>query len=166
LGNIVPREIERKFQVKVNAVKRLIAGLTGDSIVQGYLTRKGLPCRVRIVNQNKAFLTVKGPKSKKKPGRDEFEYEIPLEDGYQMLKHCKNRILRKARYAVPVGKHIWEIDVFQGDLEGLIIAEIELSSPKEPFQVPSWVKSEVSFIRGFGCKSLAVTKQIPTRKAA
>ena len=134
-------EIERKF---------LVAGdfrseATGKTrIVQGYIcSEKGRTVRVRI-RGDKGYLTVKGASSPSGLSRYEFEREVPLEDAEQMLRLCEPGAIDKERYLVPCGQHTWEVDVFHGSNEGLILAEIELSAEDEPFERPAWLGKEVS----------------------
>ena len=112
--------------------------------MQSYLSQNP-DCTVRIrIKNDKGFLTIKG----KSIGisRSEFEYEIPLADANQMIETLSEKTLYKDRYNIPFGKHLWEVDVFQGKLEGLIIAEIELSSEDESFEKPEWILEDVSDI--------------------
>ncbi|MGB1314462.1 MAG: CYTH domain-containing protein [Chitinophagales bacterium] len=135
------KEIERKFLVssadwQSNIYKKY-------AIKQGYLhSSKDLTTRIRTKN-DKAFITIKG----KLEGisRAEFEYEIPFEDAISLLKLCKNSIIEKTRFEVKIASHVWEIDVFEGDNKGLIVAEIELSSEDEVFEKPKWLGEEVSY---------------------
>lgn len=135
-------EIERKFLVTNNdfikeayAVRR---------IVQGYIcSTPGRTVRVRIGSE-KGFLTIKGPSDEKGLSRYEFEQEIPLEDAEQLIKLCEPGIIDKVRYLVEAGKHVFEVDVFHGENEGLIIAEVELNSEDEIFEHPHWLGQEVS----------------------
>ena len=134
-------EIERKFL------------LTGDfrpevynstHIVQGYISRvPGRIVRIRI-RDDKAYLTIKGPTDG--ITRFEWEKEIPFSEGMELLKLCGGEVIDKTRHLVrnSDGRHIWEIDEFHGANEGLVVAEIELGSPDEPFDKPSWVGEEVS----------------------
>ena len=135
------KEIERKFLLK-NTDWKIFAN-TGISIKQGYLnSSKELTTRIRTKGKQ-AFITIKG----KTEGisRAEFEYEIPLKDALELLKLCQNSNIEKTRYEVKIDEHIWEIDVFEGENEGLIVAEIELSSEDETFKKPTWLGKEVSF---------------------
>jgi adenylate cyclase len=97
--------------------------------------------RVRVAG-TRGLLTVKG--KTRGLARDEFEYEIPVEDARAMLATLAGPAVTKLRYEVPVGPHTWEVDVFQGDNEGLVVAEIELTSEDEAFERPSWVGEEVT----------------------
>lgn len=131
------KEIERKFIIKNN----LWNDKKGYNIVQGYLsTNKEATVRARIMG-DKAYLTVKG--KTENISRSEFEYEIPVEDAKEMLKLCEKKI-EKTRYLEKVGEHIFEVDVFKGDNDGLIVAEIELKSEDETFTKPDWAGDEVS----------------------
>lgn len=133
-------EIERKFLVKGDFrpfVKRKIM------ITQAYLcATPGCAVRVRIKDDS-AYLTIKGPSNENGFSRMEFEYEIPLKDGKEIVK-LSDSVIEKERFLVPVGKHTYEVDVFHGKYEGLIIAELELSSETDSFQKPDWLGEEVT----------------------
>ena len=113
------------------------------TIRQGYIsTAADQTIRVRCCGQ-KAWLTIKSKAHNGK--RKEFEYPIPIADADDMLNEwASNRIIHKTRHHVKVEQHVWEIDVFHGANEGLIIAEIELSSTDERFKLPPWVGEEVT----------------------
>lgn len=132
-------EIERKFLVDTSKLPKLDCGI---KILQGYLLAHSPSIRIRIAG-NKAFLTIKG-KPTNDISRSEFEYEIPLSDGLELLKECKELIISKTRYEIMYENHLWELDIFEEENKGLIVAEIELSSEDESFTLPSWVTSEVS----------------------
>lgn len=135
-------EIERKFLVKDN-FRNELHKLEGTPLKQGYLSEKGSGNTIRIrLKKDQAFLTIKS----KTVGftRAEFEYEIPYSDGVAMLLLCGTRMVEKTRYLVKVGSHTWEVDVFAGKHEGLLLAEIELESESELFELPDWVGEEVS----------------------
>ncbi|GAB4269606.1 MAG: CYTH domain-containing protein [Methylomicrobium sp.] len=110
---------------------------------QGYLTSNS-NCSVRVRTGNdKAWLNIKSATIGS--SRDEYEYEIPYQDADEMMQRlCKRPLIEKTRHFVPVGKHIWEVDEFEGENEGLIVAEIELSSHEETFVKPSWIGQEVT----------------------
>ena len=132
-------EIERKFLVKDDTWKAT-AG-TGHCCRQGYLcSGAGKTVRVRIMD-NIAFLTIKGPTEG--ISRAEFEYEIPVSDGETLLSMCGN-LVEKTRYIIPHDRMRWELDVFSGDNDGLVMAEIELESEDQEFELPAWVGKEVS----------------------
>ena len=133
-------EIERKFLVKNQDWKKLI--VEKHSIQQGYLnTDKSCNVRVRIMN-NLAFITIKGKRVN--TARPEFEYEIPLNDAESILKLSKNSIIKKTRFTVNHKGQIWEIDQFEGDNQGLVIAEIELKQKDEAISLPNWIGTEIS----------------------
>jgi adenylate cyclase len=125
------QEIEHKFRVDVSRWRPQGAG---TAIRQGYLsTEKDRVVRIR---------TVKGPGH---ISRAEFEYEIPLEDATLMLDRlCLPGVIDKTRHKEEIGGHIWEIDVFHGENDGLVVAEIELEREGEAFERPDWVLEEVS----------------------
>lgn len=133
------REIERKFRVRDDT---WTDSGDGVEIRQGYLARtdRGV-VRVRIAG-DAAFLTIKG----KTIGisRAEFEYEIPRDDALALLDLCQGSVIEKTRYHVPHEGHVWEVDVFRGANQGLVLAEIELEHEAEPFASPSWLGVEVS----------------------
>ena len=135
------KEIERKFLVN-DEVNDVLKFSSFKAIKQGYMhVEPEKTIRVRTKG-DKGFLTIKG----KTVGitRSEFEYEIPLEDAEQLLTQFCPKVLEKKRYDVFYANHKWEIDVFEGKLSGLIIAEIELNSEDEAYKKPSWISTEVS----------------------
>lgn len=132
-------EIERKFLVD----KRKLRGvefLSEEKISQGYLSTNPT-VRVRL-KDNRGFLTIKS--KTRGISRLEFEYEIPAEDAEKLLKLCGRLVLKKYRRKISCGGHVWEIDFFAGRHAGLILAEVELSSPDEQIDLPPWVAKEVS----------------------
>ena len=133
-------EIERKYLIDLEKISPLENGIR---IKQGYLsTNKNAVVRVRVKN-DKAYLTIKGSNSG--IARLEFEYEIPLNEANEMLeKLCQKPVIDKTRYLINHENHTWEVDIFYGDNEGLVVAEVELSSEDEHINLPSWVKEEVS----------------------
>ena len=134
------KEIERKFLVKNMDWKTNSQGIYYH---QGYLNDEPeRTVRVRIAG-NKAFLTIKG--ISKGFSRDEFEYEIPLTDASEILnKLCFKPNIEKYRYRINYNNHQWEIDEFAGDNKGLIVAEIELQTEDEKFELPDWIGQEVT----------------------
>jgi CYTH domain-containing protein len=133
-------EIERKFLVSDESWR---ADAHGAPCRQGYLT-VGPPVAVRVrLMGGQATLNVK--KSTINVVRDEFEYAIPLEDAEAMLNGlCEGWIVEKTRYKVEFSGRVWEIDVFDGANQGLVVAEIELRDETEPFPSPPWLGEEVS----------------------
>ena len=135
------KEIERKYLVS-DTISEVVKYLQSKKIRQGYISDEdGKTVRVRTKGE-KGYLTIKG----KTVGisRDEFEYEIPFEDANQLLANFCAKVLDKERYELIVGEKKWEIDIFHGKLEGLKIAEIELESEDEEFELPGWIEKEVS----------------------
>lgn len=135
------QEIERKFLVTSQSWRQQ-AG-EGVAFHQGYLSgSKRSSVRVRIEG-DQANINIKGATMGIE--RQEFEYPIPLADAQELLGTlCDGGQLKKRRYRLPVANHVWEIDCFEGDNSGLIVAEIELNSVDEPFERPEWLGEEVS----------------------
>lgn len=134
-------EIERKFLV-AEGFKPSAA--ISFRICQGYLNSSpDRTVRVRIKGE-KGYLTIKGLSSESGVSRYEWEKEIPVSEAAELLRLCEPGIIDKTRYLIEVGGHTFEVDVFHGDNEGLIIAEIELSSESEAFTKPSWLGEEVT----------------------
>jgi CYTH domain-containing protein len=135
-------EIERKFLVQNEAFKNEFYKKT--AIKQGYLNSdKSRTVRIRITD-NAAFLTVKGKSNKTGTTRFEWEKEIDKTEGEQLLLLCEPSIIDKTRFYIKNEHHIFEVDEFYGDNQGLIVAEIELSSEDESFKKPSWLNEEVT----------------------
>ena len=134
-------EIERKFLVK----KQLWEAFEKPSpnrIVQAYLLNSAeKTVRIRIKG-TKGYLTIKGPTHG--ISRAEFEYEIPLKDADELISTFAEKVIEKFRYEISFKNHLWEVDVFTGKLDGLYLAEIELNSEEEHFELPEWVGEEVS----------------------
>ncbi|MFN4761932.1 CYTH domain-containing protein [Gillisia sp. Q332] len=135
-------EIERKFLVKSEAFKSDAYQKT--RIIQGFLnTHPERTVRIRI-NGQKAFLTVKGKSSENGLSRFEWEKEIAVTEAENLLKLCEPGIIEKDRYLVSNENHIFEVDEFHGQNQGLIIAEIELKSEDDKFLKPHWLGVEVT----------------------
>ena len=136
------QEIERKFLVLNEDFKSFATNK--KNIAQGYLnTNPNRTVRVRIAN-DKAFLTVKGKSNDTGMTRFEWEKEIPVNEAQSLLLLCEKGVIEKTRFEIPVGNHVFEVDEFYGENQGLIIAEIELSDENEPFEKPSWLGKEVT----------------------
>ena len=135
------QEIERKFLVK-DEFKQHVDSST--RISQGYLS--SVPQRiVRVrINGEKGFITIKGVSNCTGISRYEWEKEIPINEARELLTICEPGIIDKTRYLVKVGKFTFEVDEFYGENQGLIIAEIELSSEGELFEKPDWLGEEVT----------------------
>jgi CYTH domain-containing protein len=99
--------------------------------------------RLRIT-ENKGVITFKSKLQGGSFSRNEWEFEIPLKDAEEMIKICLPGIIDKTRYYIPAGKHVFEVDLFHGKNEGLVIAEIELSAETEEFEKPVWLGEEVT----------------------
>lgn len=138
-------EIERKFLVKSSD---WLSGHKGKIYKQGYLSTEAFrTVRVRLEGE-KGKLTIKG--KKKGIAGVEFEYNLPKSDTEFLLKNiCKKPIIEKIRYKIKFGGNIWEVDIFSGDNKGLKLAEIELRSIEQEFNIPDWVGKEVTHDRRF-----------------
>jgi len=135
-------EIERKFLVTTEKFKEDAHSVT--RIVQGFLnTHHERTVRIRI-KEEQGFITVKGKSNKEGISRFEWEKAIPVVEAEALLKLCEEEVIDKIRYEVKVGDHIYEVDEFFGNNEGLIIAEIELKSELEKFPKPAWLGGEVT----------------------
>ena len=132
-------EIERKLLVVEEKLPPLTNGI---KIKQGYISN--IPernVRIRTKGQ-RAFLTIKT----KGEGirRAEFEYEVPMKDALELLGICEGKIIDKTRYLLDAEGVVWEIDIFHGEHDGLIIAEVELESEDQEVELPEWLGQEVS----------------------
>lgn len=136
----MPIEIERKFLVKNNSWMK---GIIPTYYCQGYIpTLNNATVRVRI-GGNKAYLCIKS--SVVSISRSEFEYPIPLEEAKDILNNlCAKPLIEKNRYKLKIGNLLWEIDIFEKENKGLIIAEVEL--PREDYKIdlPDWILREVT----------------------
>ncbi|MCR5351507.1 MAG: CYTH domain-containing protein [Bacteroidales bacterium] len=134
------REIERKFLV-AGDFRGEVSG--ASRIIQGFLSSTpGRTVRVRV-RGDRGYLTVKGPV--RGLTRFEWEKEIPVGEAEQLLALCEPGVIDKVRFLVPAPDgHVWEVDEFHGDNEGLVVAEIELGSEDEPFERPAWLGAEVT----------------------
>ena len=137
----MPLEIERKFLLS-NDTWRLAVART-LKLAQGYLDRSA-HCSVRVrLEGAEARLNIKSRTLG--VSRLEYEYPIPVDEAREMLTQlCGGRVIEKTRHFVPVGAHTFEIDVFEGENAGLVVAEVELGSPDEAFERPAWLGAEVS----------------------
>jgi adenylate cyclase len=134
------KEIERKFLVKNESFKVFSTGVVYR---QGYLSRdKERTVRVRVAGEN-AYITIKGLTNGME--RLEFEYPISLADAIEMLETlCLKPLIEKVRYNIMTEGHLWEVDEFIGDNEGLMVAEVELKSQDEQVIIPDWIGQEVT----------------------
>lgn len=135
-------EIERKFLVKNDTF--IDQASTKKYISQGYLNSDPLrTVRVRTKG-DQAFLTIKGQSSASGMSRFEWEKEIAVDEAKALLSLCESGIIEKTRYEIYFEKHTFEVDVFHGLNDGLIIAEIELETEMETFTIPDWLGIEVT----------------------
>ncbi|MFC4665381.1 CYTH domain-containing protein [Falsiporphyromonas endometrii] len=135
-------EIERKFLI---ADLQLVPTPSDRSLIKQAYLRADSTCAVRIrIRGDKSYLTIKGASSESGMSREEFEYEIPLSDAERMIKMCPNECIIKERLLIPYKGHTWEVDVFHGRHEGLVLAEVELSDESESVDLPLWVGREVT----------------------
>jgi adenylate cyclase len=147
------QEIERKFLVKGGFKEAAFDALR---ITQGYLsTAPGRSVRVRLKG-DKGFLTIKGPSRDGGLSRFEWEKEIGADEARELLALCEPGLIDKTRWLVKAGIHTFEVDEFHGDNEGLIMAEVELSAPDEPYEKPDWLGQEVTGDRRYYNSSLRV----------
>ena len=161
-------EIERKYLVSRDDSFRSMVS-TSYLISQGYMAVSGATVRIRLrravepgrkfppppsgggagtadgeVAEGVAFLTIKGQSRDGGLSRYEFERQIPIPDALEMLRLCKGGRIDKVRHIVNYEGHVWEIDEFHGDNEGLLMAEVELQSPDEPIILPHFIGPEVT----------------------
>ena len=135
-------EIERKFLVKKgDAYKN--AAFSSSHIQQGYIPAEGATVRVRT-RDDKAYLTIKGKSVNGGMTRYEFEKGITMDEAQHLLQLCQGGVIDKRRYLVKSGNHIFEVDEFYGDNEGLVMAEVELESESEAYEKPDFIDREVT----------------------
>ena len=134
-------EIERKFLVTSDEWRNQVS--EKKTIRQGYFgPASKASIRIRISDRS-ANINIKS--ATLEVTRKEYEIPVPLADADEMLENlCERPFIEKIRHIVPFGNHVWEVDEFLGDNEGLVVAEIELSRADEPFETPSWLGKEVS----------------------
>ena len=135
-------EIERKFLVRDSSYKQLAHN--SSHIRQGYIcSGHGRTVRVRL-RDDEGYLTIKGPSLDGGLSRYEFEKAISREEAEQLMRLCEPGIIDKTRYLVSSGQHTFEVDEFHGDNDGLVMAEVELKAPDEPYQKPPFIAEEVT----------------------
>ena len=135
-------EIERKFLVKKGDAYQS-AAFSSSHIQQGYIPAEGATVRVRT-RDDKAYLTIKGKSVNGGMTRYEFEKEITMDEAQHLLQLCQGGVIDKRRYLVKSGNHIFEVDEFYGDNEGLVMAEVELESETEAYEKPDFIDREVT----------------------
>ena len=135
-------EIERKFLVKNDSFKK--EAFTKNRIMQGYLSSVAeRTVRIRLKGET-AYLTIKGASNESGLSRFEWEKEIPIADAKNLILLSEAGIIDKTRFEIKIGIHLFEVDEFYGENDGLIIAEIELTSETETFIKPDWLGEEVT----------------------
>lgn len=135
-------EIERKFLVKSEEYKN--SSFEKNEIAQGYLnSNPDRTVRVRIKG-SQGYLTIKGKGNETGMSRLEWEKEIPVDEARTLMNICESGVITKIRYEIKFGNHVYEVDEFFGENEGLVIAEIELKSEDETFEKPDWLGEEVT----------------------
>ena len=145
-------EIERKFLVTDDSWRD---GTPGVRISQGYLARDNdRTVRIRTGGE-KAWITIKG--RSEGISRLEFEYEIPLAEAGELLELCLPSLIDKTRYEVPHAGQVWEVDVFHGENDGLVVAELEMEHEDVSFEPPPWLGEEVSADPRYSNSRLAMT---------
>lgn len=139
-------EIERKFLVKSDAWRA--AATSSSRFLQAYIASGGdRSVRVRIMDEKKARLTIKI--GKQLFARAEYEYDIPLEDAEELAQSAIGVVLEKTRFNVPYEGYVWEVDVYAGRYEGLVVAEVELEDENARPLVPDWIGAEVTGYRRY-----------------
>jgi CYTH domain-containing protein len=140
--SLINMEIERKFLVKDDSF--MDKTFKKKHIRQGFICAdKERTVRVRITD-NESFLTIKSATNERGWSRYEFETPISSKDAEELIKLCLPGIIEKVRHYVKYKGYTWEVDVFFGENEGLTVAEIELESEEDMFELPSWIDREVS----------------------
>lgn len=147
-------EIERKFLVHKAGRPYAAQASSSSRIRQGYIcSERGRTVRVRI-RDNRGYLTIKGPSDDNGMSRYEFEKEITVDEAEHLMGLCEPGIIDKTRYLVNSGNHVFEVDEFYGENDGLVMAEVELQSEDEPFVKPGFIADEVTGDRRFYNSSL------------
>jgi CYTH domain-containing protein len=134
------KEIERKFLVRGDHWRNFVS----ERLIlrQGYIaTMEGRSVRIRLTNETKATLTIKIGKAMT---RDEFEYEIPVDEAEELLGTSIGLVIEKTRHKVPFKGFTWEVDVFRGAHRGLVIAEVEMGKESDNPELPDWIGREVT----------------------
>ena len=138
-------EIERKFLVSEEGLAAAVAEAdSSERIIQGYLASSpAATVRIRLYG-DKGFLTIKGKTGPSGMSRLEWEKEISLDEAQVLLTLCGPKLIDKTRHKVPFAGHVFEVDEFHGENEGLVFAEIELTAIDEEFILPSYLGREVT----------------------
>jgi CYTH domain-containing protein len=154
------KEIERKFLVASDGWKERADG--GTRLRQAYIvTMEDRSVRVRIHGNKWARLTVKIGKSSLV--RNEYEYDLPMDDARELLTQAVGIVIEKRRYRVPHKGFTWEVDVYEGALDGLVVAEVEMKRESDLPSLPSWVGREITGDRRYSNQSLAAEGHLVTQ---
>jgi len=152
------REIERKFLVVGEGWRESVVAT--KRLRQAYIARTDrLSARVRVVDGQAAFLTIKSAE----PGlvRAEYEYALPVEDALELVELRQGQMIEKTRHIVEIADARWEVDVFSGTHQGLVIAEIELADADAVFEQPEWLGREVTADPSYYNANLAFADRPP-----
>ncbi|TDW20716.1 CYTH domain-containing protein [Rhizobium azibense] len=148
-------EIERKFLVCNDSWRTSV--VVSHTLQQGYLSRhRERSVRIRVIDGTSARLTVKF--ASRGLAREEYEYNIPVFEACELLRHVNGTVLEKTRYIVSHGDAIWEIDVYSGAYEGLTIAEIEMSNEHDVLALPGWLGREVTGDQKYSNRAMAARR--------
>jgi len=140
-ASVMATEIEHKYLVNNDCYRQ--QAIVRHHIMQGFLCRQPQrTVRVRVVDDKQGYLTVKG--KTKDASRQEFEYPIPIDDARQLLAMCEPCLIDKTRHIVMHDGNRWEVDEFHGNLEGLVLAELEIPSSDYSYTLPSFVGQDVT----------------------
>jgi adenylate cyclase len=151
-------EIERKFLVRGDGWRALAQ--SDSAIRQGYLSSNAkATVRVRSWDDARAAITLKGKTEGAR--RAEYEYEIPIEDARELMDMSRPHLVEKRRFIVPFGGLTWEVDVFEGRHEGLVMAEVELESEDVQVELPDWAGREVTEDERYFNASLSRNEELP-----
>ncbi|MCA1368270.1 CYTH domain-containing protein [Bradyrhizobium sp. BRP14] len=146
------KEIERKFLVASSGWREHADG--GTRLRQAYIvTMEDRSVRVRIHGNKRARLTIKIGKSALV--RHEYEYDLPMDDARELLTQAVGVVIEKRRYRVPYKGFTWEVDVYEGALEGLVVAEVEMKRETDLPALPSWLGREITGDRRYSNQALA-----------
>jgi adenylate cyclase len=154
----VPEEIERKFLVGDDGWRRAV--VAESRIRQGYLARSAaVSVRIRLIDEDRAVVTIKSRQAGL--SRAEYEYAIPYAEGSELLALCAEGRVEKTRFTVAVDAVTWVVDVFSGGLQGLVLAEVELSRRGQAVALPPWLGREVTDDARYRNESLARAQAVP-----
>jgi len=147
-------EIERKFRVDGDGWREAV--MSRSRLTQAYLmTGENRSLRVRIENDNRATLCIKIGASSLQ--REEFEYPIPIADARAMVRQAMGNVIEKTRHLIHHHGYLWEVDVYHGVYDGLVIAEVELEQADETPPLPDWAGLEVTTDKRYSNASLATS---------